>query len=59
MSVQVSQKFFRVVLLQAVLKQMFELLDSNITKLDDFTDHFIMALKNKRMVSASFRQSVR
>ena len=39
-SVKVSQKFFRVVFLQDVLKQMFELLENNFLKKDEFTDHF-------------------
>ena len=38
-SVKVSQKFVRVVFLQDVLKQMFELLENNFLKKDEFTDH--------------------
>ena len=49
-SVKVSQKFFRVIFLQDVLKQMFELLENNFLKKDDFTDHFETIIKNKRKV---------
>lgn len=48
--VKVSQKLFRVVFLQDVLKQMFELLDNNFLKKDDFTDHFETIINNKRKV---------
>jgi len=49
-SVRVTQKFFRVIFLQDVLKQMFELLGNNFLKKDEFTDYLTTILKNKRKV---------
>jgi hypothetical protein len=52
-SVKVTQKFFRVVFLQDVLKKMFELLENNFLKKDDFSEYFDQTINNKRKVRAT------
>lgn len=52
-SVKVTQRFFRVIFLQEVLKNLFDLLDNNITRQDEFSAHFTRSINNKRVVTQS------
>jgi hypothetical protein len=49
-SVKVTQKFFRVVLVQDVLNQVFDSLEHNIIKRDAHSEHFELVLKNKKLI---------